>query len=69
MVHFQFTLSVYHNIGILFPVEQPLDDFQGLSNFHGHNSWFSCEVALMYSGLIQTLILCNILYLSSACQG
>jgi hypothetical protein len=31
---------------------QPLDTFSfGLSQFHGHGSWFVCEMALIYSSL------------------
>ena len=39
-VHFHFTPNVRTHQLVLFPMVQPVDDFQGPFNFQSHGSWF-----------------------------
>ena len=52
-LHFHSTLnSRAHqnkNIGVLFPVVRPLNEFLGpVDDFHGHGSWSVCKATLMF---------------------
>ena len=37
---------VNYNIGIVFPIIRPVEDFQGPLDSHGHDPWSVCKVAL-----------------------
>ena len=43
--------KLYGIFEFMFPMEQPFDDFQEPLDFHGHNTRFVCEVALIFKSI------------------